>query len=145
MTPSMTWIQATSQQMSPTQRHWPFLRVSAEKGAQAGTQSPRVFTKGRGEGAGGAAWMDRSNCRAGRSPGEAGRAMKEAQMSLCWTPPRSAALQRPEQETRGRAESSTSASVQFQRRVPESDEGLSGMKTFSPSCSLFVKHWRVQG
>lgn len=43
------------------------------KGAQAGTQSPWVFTKGWGEGAGGAAWMDRSNCRVGRSPGEAGR------------------------------------------------------------------------
>lgn len=35
-------------------------------------------------GARGAVWKDRSNCRAGRSPGEAGRGMKEAQMSLWW-------------------------------------------------------------
>ena len=28
----MTWIQATSQQMSPTPRHWPFLRAFGEKG-----------------------------------------------------------------------------------------------------------------
>ncbi len=68
------------------------------KGAQAGTQSPWVFTKGWGEGAWGAAWMDRSNCRAGRSPGEAGREMKEAQMSLCWTSPHSAAFKRREQD-----------------------------------------------
>ncbi len=69
------------------------------KGAQAGTQSPRVFTKGWGEGVGGAVWMDRSNCRAGRSPSEAGREMKDAQMSLWWTSPHSAAFKRWEHNT----------------------------------------------
>lgn len=66
------------------------------KGAQAGTQSPWVFTKGWGEGVGGAVWMDRSNCRAGRSPSEAGREMKDAQMSLWWTSRHSAAFKRRE-------------------------------------------------
>lgn len=42
----------------------------------------------------GAVWMDRSNCRAGRSPGEAGKEIKEAQMSLCWTSLHSAAFKR---------------------------------------------------
>lgn len=90
----MTWIQATSQQMSPTLRLWPFLPVFGEKGAQAGTQSPGGVTKGWGEGAAAPASMDRSNCGAARSPGEAGREMKEAQMSPCWTSPRSAASEK---------------------------------------------------
>lgn len=90
----MTWIQATSQQMSPTPRHWPFLRVFGEKGLRLEHKALEFSQKAEKRRARGVVWMDWSNCRAARSPGEAGSEMKEAQMSQWWTCHHSAALKR---------------------------------------------------
>lgn len=91
MTRSTTWTQATSQQMSPTHRHWPFLREVGEKGSGFQHKALEFEQKAEQRRAAGPVWKARSNCKAGRHPSEAGREVKEAQMSPWGTSPRSAA------------------------------------------------------
>lgn len=82
LTWSVTWIQATSQQMSPTPRRWAFLKAFGEKRLRLEQIALRHSQKAEKRKSGWAVWMDWSNCSARRSPGETGRQMKEAQMSL---------------------------------------------------------------
>lgn len=71
-----------------------FSECLVKRGLRLEHKALELSQRAEERGAGGAAWKDRSNCRAGRSPGVAGREMKEAQMSPWWTSSRCDAFKR---------------------------------------------------